>query len=198
MCFKTGRLGRVPTKQRRKALSALGSSGNMPGVHQFAESDHHGKATTSDQRHLFHRNLLNRARVITPRRAARQGLRNVSGQQWGSGHLRFLAWPWASVDSFFRHPPKVCAARCASHGRLQRSSRAGGWQKQRCPHGKLGEPPGETGGLRQVPIPEGNWYPVVVEVVVLVPGSIPERIQYATVDDWRMDCPWWIVLWIIL
>ena len=46
--------------------------------------------------------------------------------------------------------------------------------------------------------PEGNWYPVVVEVVVLVPGSIPERIQYATVDDWRMDCPWWIVLWIIL
>ena len=41
-----------------------------------------------------------------------------------------------------------------------------------------------------VPIPEENWYPVVVEVVYSVPGSIPERVQYA-----NMDCPWWIVLW---
>ena len=55
-----------------------------------------------------------------------------------------------------------------------------------------------TAILPQVPIPEGNWYPVVVEVFDLVPGSIPERIEYATVDGWRMDCPWWIVLWIIL
>ena len=38
-----------------------------------------------------------------------------------------------------------------------------------------------------VPIPEGNWYPVVVEVVDLVPGSIPERVQYANMEDWRMD-----------
>ena len=31
-----------------------------------------------------------------------------------------------------------------------------------------------------VPIPEGNWYPVVVEEVVdLAPGSNPERVQYA-------------------
>ena len=45
-----------------------------------------------------------------------------------------------------------------------------------------------------VPIPEGNWYPVVVEVVDLVPGSIPERVQYANMEDWRMDCPWWLVL----
>ena len=43
-----------------------------------------------------------------------------------------------------------------------------------------------------VPIPEGNWYPVVVEVVDLVPGS--ERVQYANMEDWRMDCPWWLVL----
>ena len=41
-----------------------------------------------------------------------------------------------------------------------------------------------------VPIPEGNWYPVVEEVVYSVPGSIPERVQYAKMDDWRMDCPW--------
>ena len=26
------------------------------------------------------------------------------------------------------------------------------------------------------------------------PGSIPERVQYANMDDWRMGCPWWIVL----
>ena len=45
-----------------------------------------------------------------------------------------------------------------------------------------------------VPIPEGNWHPVVVEVVDLVPGSIPERVQYANMEDWRMDCPWWLVL----
>ena len=49
-------------------------------------------------------------------------------------------------------------------------------------------------GCRGVPIPEGNWYPVVVEVVYAVPGSIPERVQYANMDDWRMDCFWWIVL----
>ena len=38
---------------------------------------------------------------------------------------------------------------------------------------------------------------MVVEVVDLVPGSIPERVQYANVDDWRMDCPWWLVLTVI-
>ena len=48
-----------------------------------------------------------------------------------------------------------------------------------------------------VPIPEGNWYPVVVEVVDLVPESIPERVQYANMEDWRMDCPWWLVLTVI-
>ena len=31
---------------------------------------------------------------------------------------------------------------------------------------------------------------MVVEVVDLV----PERVQHANMDDWRMDCPWWIVL----
>ena len=42
----------------------------------------------------------------------------------------------------------------------------------------------------RVPIPEGDWYLVVVEVVDLVPASIPEkRVQYANMDDWRMDCP---------
>ena len=46
----------------------------------------------------------------------------------------------------------------------------------------------------RVPIPEGNWYPAVVEVVDLVPGSIPERVQYANMEDWRMDCVWWLVL----
>ena len=35
---------------------------------------------------------------------------------------------------------------------------------------------------------------MVVEVFDLVPGSIPERVQYASMGDWRMDCPWWIVL----
>ena len=45
-----------------------------------------------------------------------------------------------------------------------------------------------------VPIPERNWYPVVVEVVDLVPGSVPERVQYANMEDWRMDCLWWLVL----
>ena len=46
-----------------------------------------------------------------------------------------------------------------------------------------------------VPIPEGNWwYPVVVEVVV---PSIPERVQYANMEDWRMDCPWWLGLTVI-
>ena len=45
-----------------------------------------------------------------------------------------------------------------------------------------------------MPIPDGNWYPVLVEVVDLVRGSIPERVQYANMDYWRMDCPWWIVL----
>ena len=48
-----------------------------------------------------------------------------------------------------------------------------------------------------MPIPEGNWYPVVVEVVYSVPKSIPERVQYANVDDWRMDCPWWLGLTVI-
>ena len=33
-----------------------------------------------------------------------------------------------------------------------------------------------------VPITEENWYPVVVEVVDLVPGSIPERAQYANME----------------
>ena len=33
-------------------------------------------------------------------------------------------------------------------------------------------------------------YAVVVEVVDLVPGSIPERVQYANMEDWRMDCLW--------
>ena len=59
---------------------------------------------------------------------------------------------------------------------------SGGWGEAHCPGA----------------YPRRELVPVVVEVVVLVPGSIPERIQYATVDDWRMDCPWWIVLWIIL
>ena len=45
-----------------------------------------------------------------------------------------------------------------------------------------------------VPIPGGNWYSVVVEVVDLVPGSIPETFQYANMEDWMMDCPWWLVL----
>ena len=45
-------------------------------------------------------------------------------------------------------------------------------------------------------IPEENWYPVA-EVVGLVPGSIPERVQYANMDDWRTDCPWWLVLTVI-
>ena len=31
-----------------------------------------------------------------------------------------------------------------------------------------------------------------------VPGSrgrsIPNKIQEASVEDWRMDCPWWLVL----
>ena len=45
-----------------------------------------------------------------------------------------------------------------------------------------------------VPIPERNWNPVVVEVVDLVPGSIPERVQYASMEDWRLDCPWCLVL----
>ena len=35
---------------------------------------------------------------------------------------------------------------------------------------------------------------MVVEVVYVVPGSIPERVQYANMDDWRMDFFWWIVL----
>ena len=35
---------------------------------------------------------------------------------------------------------------------------------------------------------------MVVEVVDLVPGSIPERVQYANMDDWRMVCPWWLDL----
>ena len=48
-----------------------------------------------------------------------------------------------------------------------------------------------------VPIPEGNWYPVVVEVVELVPGSISERVQFANMEDWRMDCPCWLVLTVI-
>ena len=50
------------------------------------------------------------------------------------------------------------------------------------------------GGPLGVPILEGNCHLVVVEVVYVVPGSIPERVQHANMDDWRMDCPWWIVL----
>ena len=41
--------------------------------------------------------------------------------------------------------------------------------------------------------PTAGWYPVVVEVVDLVPGSIPERVQYANMEDWRMDCPWLVL-----
>ena len=40
-----------------------------------------------------------------------------------------------------------------------------------------------------VPIPERNWYPVVVEVVDLVPGSIPERVHNMPI--WRIGG--WIV-----
>ena len=61
-------------------------------------------------------------------------------------------------------------------------------------------PYGGEGGVRPtagVPIPEGNWYPAVVEVVDLVPGSIPERVQYANMEVWRMDCPWWLALTVI-
>ena len=46
---------------------------------------------------------------------------------------------------------------------------------------------GEAHPTAGVPIPEGNWYLVVVEVVYVIPGSIPERVQYANMDDWRMD-----------
>ena len=63
-----------------------------------------------------------------------------------------------------------------------------------------GQKRGGGGGVRPtagVPIPEGNWYPVVVEVVYSVPGSIPERVQYANMDDWRMDFPWWLGLTVI-
>ena len=35
---------------------------------------------------------------------------------------------------------------------------------------------------------------MVVEVLYAVLGSIPERVQHANMDDWRMDCFWWIVL----
>ena len=50
---------------------------------------------------------------------------------------------------------------------------------------------GEGKGRGGEGIREGNWHAVVVaEVVYLVPGSIPERVQYANMDDWRMDCPW--------
>ena len=31
---------------------------------------------------------------------------------------------------------------------------------------------------------------MVVEVVYVV----PEKVQYANMDDWKMDCPWWLVL----
>ena len=41
---------------------------------------------------------------------------------------------------------------------------------------------------------KGTGTPVVVEVVDLVPGSIPERVQYASMEDWRMDCLWWLGL----
>ena len=34
-----------------------------------------------------------------------------------------------------------------------------------------------------------NWYPVVVEVADLVPESIPERVQYANMEDWRTVNP---------
>ena len=37
----------------------------------------------------------------------------------------------------------------------------------------------------------------LVPVVDLVPGSIPERVQYANMEDGRMDCPWWLVLTVI-
>ena len=43
--------------------------------------------------------------------------------------------------------------------------------------------------------PGENWYPVVVEVVV---GLFRRESNMPVMDDWRMDCPWWIVLWIIL
>ena len=38
---------------------------------------------------------------------------------------------------------------------------------------------------------EGNGYPVIA--VDLVPGCIPERVQY-NMPIWRMDCAWWLVL----
>ena len=50
------------------------------------------------------------------------------------------------------------------------------------------------GSLRKYHKLRPNWYPVVVEVVDLVPGSIPERVQHANMEDWKMDCPWWLVL----
>ena len=43
-------------------------------------------------------------------------------------------------------------------------------------------------------IPEGNWYPVVVEVVDLVPGSI-SNMPLWMIGGWIVR---WIVLWIIL
>ena len=36
-----------------------------------------------------------------------------------------------------------------------------------------------------------------VEVVDLVPQSIPQRVQYANMEDWRMDCLWWLGLTVI-
>ena len=73
----------------------------------------------------------------------------------------------------------ACWSGFLSHSHLGMAQH-GGW-------GGGGEP------TASVPIPEGNWYPVVVEVVDLVPGSIPERVQHANMEDWRMDCPWWLV-----
>ena len=44
----------------------------------------------------------------------------------------------------------------------------------------------------------GAWYPsqkgTGTLVVDLVPGSILERVEYANMEDWRMDCLWWLVL----
>ena len=53
--------------------------------------------------------------------------------------------------------------------------------------GNWGEDRAEMGGPT-----EGNWYPVVVEVVDLVSGSSPERVQYANLGIG--GCPWWGIL----
>ena len=35
---------------------------------------------------------------------------------------------------------------------------------------------------------------VVEEDLYVVPGSMPERVQYVNMDGLRLDCPWWIGL----